>query len=307
MQEHQPVLLKEVIAQLAIKPAGIYIDATFGRGGHAKEILRRLGKNGRLWVIDKDPAAIASALRQGSQDKRLHVYHGSFTALEEITKKNGIYGQVNGILFDLGVSSPQLEQATRGFSFLRDGLLDMRMNPQQGINAAQWLACATEKEIAQVLRDYGEERYANRIAKAIGAARKQEPIVTTVQLATIVKNAHPRWDRHKHPATQTFQAIRICINHELDELQASLAQSVEVLAVGGRLLVISFHSLEDRIVKQFMRKHAREPLALRQLPIMSMWKPRLKTLGRGIKPDAQAIAVNPRSRSARLRVAEKLS
>lgn len=307
-ENHQPVLLKEAIEQLAIKPEGIYIDATFGRGGHAREILRHLGKNGRLWVIDKDPAAITHALQHHYHDKRLQVYHGSFTALEKITSDQGIDGQVNGILFDLGVSSPQLEQATRGFSFLRDGPLDMRMNPEHGISAAQWLACATEREIAQVLKDYGEERYARRIANAIGEARKQAPIVTTVQLATIVKRAHPNWDRHKHPATQTFQAIRIWINNELDDLQTSLDQSLQALAIGGRLVVISFHSLEDRMVKRFIRQHSREPIELKRLPMLTIaWQPRLKSLGRGIKPDAHAVAKNPRSRSALLRTAEKIS
>jgi 16S rRNA (cytosine1402-N4)-methyltransferase len=304
---HQPVLLEEVIKQLAIKPEGIYIDATFGRGGHSQEILRNLGEKGRLIVIDKDPAAVSYAQQHWGHDKRFQVYEGSFSEVESITKANGIHGQVNGLLLDLGVSSPQLEQAERGFSFLRDGPLDMRMDPTQGVSAAQWLACATERDIAQVLKDYGEERYAKRIAKAIDEARKQTPITTTVQLATIVKLAHPRWERHKHPATQTFQAIRIWINNELEDLQTCLKQSLEVLAVGGRLLVMSFHSLEDRIVKRFIRKHSQEPAELKRLPVMpTEWRPKLKSVGRGIKPDAQAIAINPRSRSAVLRIAEKL-
>jgi 16S rRNA (cytosine1402-N4)-methyltransferase len=305
---HQPVLLEEVVEQLAIKSAGIYIDATFGRGGHSREILRHLGEQGRLLLIDKDPAAVAYVQRQcWASDRRLRVYQGSFAALESITKANGIQGQVNGLLLDLGVSSPQLDEAERGFSFLRDGPLDMRMDPNNGISAAQWLACASEREIAQVIKDYGEERYAKRIAKAIADARKQAAIVSTVQLATLVKRAHPRWERHKHPATQTFQAIRIYINKELEDLQTCLAQSVEVLAIGGRLLVISFHSLEDRIVKRFIRKHSREPAELKMLPIMpTEWRPRLKSLGSGIKPSAQMIANNPRSRSAILRIAEKL-
>lgn len=306
-EQHQPVLLWEVIEQLAIKPEGIYIDATFGRGGHSQEILSKLGKKGRLLVIDKDPEAVNYAKQCWGHDERLQIYEGSFTAMAEITKSNGMYGQVNGILLDLGVSSPQLEQAERGFSFMRDGPLDMRMNPKKGISAAQWLACATEKEIAQVLKDYGEERYAKRIANAISLARKQMPISTTVQLATIVKLAHPRWERHKHPATQTFQAIRIWINKELEDLQMGLQQSLKVLTVGGRLLVISFHSLEDRIVKRFIRKHSHEPAELKKLPVVpTKWRPSLKSLGRGIKPDAQAIASNPRSRSAVLRIAEKL-
>jgi 16S rRNA (cytosine1402-N4)-methyltransferase len=306
-EEHKPVLLAEVIEQLAIKPEGIYIDATFGRGGHSQEILRHLGEKGRLFVIDKDPVAVNYAQQHWGDDKRVQIYQGSFTAMAEITKNEGIQGRVNGLLLDLGVSSPQLEQAERGFSFLRDGPLDMRMDPNHGISAAEWLACATEREIAQVIKDYGEERYAKRIAKAICAARKETPIVTTVQLATIVKQAHPHWERHKHPATQTFQAIRIWINSELEDLQTCLEQSLDVLAIGGRLLVISFHSLEDRRVKRFIRKHSQEPAELKRLPIMSTaWRPNLKSLGRGIKPDAQAIAMNPRSRSAILRMAEKL-
>ncbi len=306
-EEHQPVLLEEVIEHLAILPDGIYIDATFGRGGHSQEILRNLGEEGRLLVIDKDPSAVAYAKQHWGYDKRLQMVQGSFSKIGEITKANGIFGQVNGLLLDLGVSSPQLEQAIRGFSFLRDGPLDMRMDPKKGVSAAEWLACATEREIAQVLKDYGEERYAKRIAKAISAARKLAPITTTVQLAAIVKEAHPRWERHKHPATQTFQAIRIRINNELEDLQACLKQSLDVLAVGGRLLVISFHSLEDRIVKRFIRTYSHEPVELKRLPIMfHEWRPRLKSLGRGIKPKSPAIAENPRSRSAILRIAEKL-
>jgi 16S rRNA (cytosine1402-N4)-methyltransferase len=306
-EQHQPVLLEKVIEYLAIKPDGIYIDATFGRGGHAKEILRRLGEKGRLLAIDKDPAAVAYAKQHWGQDQRLQIYHASFSSIAEITKTNGIAGQIDGLLLDLGVSSPQLDQAERGFSFLRDGPLDMRMDPQHGVSAAQWLACATEKEIAQVLKDYGEERYAKRIAKAIDKARQQTAITTTVQLAEIVKRAHPRWERHKHPATQTFQAMRIWINKELDDLQTCLAQSVDMLTIGGRLLVISFHSLEDRIVKRFIRKHTHEPAELKRLAFMpTEWRPRLKSFGRGIKPDAQAIVKNPRSRSAVLRIAEKL-
>lgn len=306
-EEHQPVLLEEAIEHLAIKPDGIYIDATFGRGGHTREILKHLGEKGRLLVIDKDPAAVAYAKQHWGQDQRLQVYEGSFAKIGAVTKANGIAGQVDGLLLDLGVSSPQLDQAERGFSFLRDGPLDMRMDPNHGISAAQWLACAREKEIAQVLKDYGEERYAKRIAKAIDEARQQTPITTTVQLAEIVKRAHPRWERHKHPATQTFQAIRIWINKELEDLQTCLEQSLDVLSVGGRLVVISFHSLEDRIVKRFIRKHSTEPAELKRLALIpTEWRPRLKSLGRGIKPDAQAIAKNPRSRSAVLRIGEKL-
>lgn len=307
-EHHQPVLLTEVIENLAIDREGIYIDATFGRGGHAGKILSYLEKKGRLIAIDKDPAAVAYAKQQWGQDERFKIYQGSFKKLKEIALSAGILGRVSGILLDLGVSSPQLDQAERGFSFLRDGPLDMRMDPKTGISAAEWLACAHEKEIAQVLKDYGEERYAKRIARAIGEERKLRPIVTTVHLANVVKLAHPRWERHKHPATQTFQAIRIRINNELEDLKVCLEQSIEVLKLGGRLLVISFHSLEDRIVKRFIRQHAHEAVELKKLPLLTAeWRPKLKSLGRGIKPDAYAIKANPRSRSAMLRIAEKIS
>ena len=306
-QPHQPVLLEKVIEYLAIDPEGIYIDATFGRGGHAGNILKNLAEKGRLIAIDKDPEALAYAKQHWGNDKRVEIYQASFRTPAEIAKSDGIYGQVSGCLFDLQVSSPQLDQAERGFSFLRDGPLDMRMDPKTGISAATWLACATEKEMAQVLKDYGEERYAKRIARAISEERKLKPIVTTVHLANVVKAAHPRWERHKHPATQTFQAIRIRINNELEDLKLGLEQSLDVLKIGGRLLVISFHSLEDRIVKRFIRKQAHAAVELKKLPVIPVeWRPRLKSLGRGIKADAYAIKVNPRSRSAVLRIAEKI-
>ncbi len=304
---HQPVLLEEVIEWLAIKPNGVYIDATLGRGGHSREILRRLSEGARLLMIDKDPEAVAFAQRSWDLDQRVQVYQASFAELEDITKASGVYGKVDGLLLDLGVSSPQLDQAERGFSFLKDGPLDMRMDPNRGISAARWLADATERKIAQVIKDYGEERYAKRIAEAIVNTRRREAIMSTVQLATIIKRAHPRWDRHKHPATRTFQAIRIYINQEIEDLKSCLQQSIDVLATSGRLLVISFHSIEDRIVKHFIRRHADEPVALKMLPIIpAAWRPKLKSLSRGIKPTVQAIASNPRSRSAVLRVAEKL-
>lgn len=306
-EQHQPVLLDAVIEYLAIDADGIYMDATFGRGGHAGQILRNLGEKGRLIAIDKDPTAVAYAKQQWNHDKRFKIYQGSFKRIKEIAEMEGVIGRVSGLLLDLGVSSPQLDQADRGFSFLRDGPLDMRMDPTIGISAAEWLACAAEKEIAQVLKDYGEERYAKRIARAIGEERRLRPIVTTVHLANVVKLAHPRWERHKHPATQTFQAIRIRINNELEDLKVCLEQSLEVLKTGGRLLVISFHSLEDRIVKRFIRQHTHEAVELKKLPFISTeWRPRLKNLGRGIKPDVDAIKANPRSRSAVLRIAEKI-
>jgi 16S rRNA (cytosine1402-N4)-methyltransferase len=307
-EPHQPVLLAEVIKYLAIDRDGIYIDATFGRGGHARQILQSLGDKGRLIAIDKDPAAVAYARQQWGHDRRFKIYQGSFKQIKAIAKIENVIAKVSGLLLDLGVSSPQLDQPERGFSFLRDGPLDMRMDPSVGISAAEWLVSATEKEIAQVLKDYGEERYAKRIARAIVEERKLKPIVTTVHLATVVKFAHPRWERHKHPATQTFQAIRIRINNELEDLKVCLEQSLEVLKLGGRLLVISFHSLEDRIVKRFIRQYTHETVELKKLPFMPAgWRPKLKNLGRGIKPNAYAINVNPRSRSAVLRIAEKIS
>lgn len=307
-EQHQPVLLAEVVDYLAVDVDGIYMDATFGRGGHAGQILRSLGDKGRLIAIDKDPAAVAYAQQQWDHDKRFKIYQGSFKKIKEIAEIEGVIAEVSGLLLDLGVSSPQLDQPDRGFSFLRDGPLDMRMDPATGISAAEWLACATEKEITQVLKDYGEERYAKRIAQAIVEEQTLKPIVTTVHLANVVKWAHPRWERHKHPATRTFQAIRIRINNELEDLKICLEQSLKILKIGGRLLVISFHSLEDRMVKRFIRQHTHETVELKKLPFMpAEWRPKLKNLGRGIKPDAYAIQANPRSRSAVLRIAEKIS
>lgn len=308
-EQHQPVLLAEVIENLALDSDGIYVDATFGRGGHAKQILQRLGDKGRLIAIDKDPDAVTFAKQQWGHDERFKVYQGSFSQLKTIAEVEGIVNQASGILLDLGVSSPQLETAERGFSFLREGPLDMRMDPQTGISAAEWLAYAKEKEIAQVLKDYGEERYAKRIARAIVEEQKLRKIVTTVQLANVVKLAHPHWERFKHPATRTFQAIRIRVNNELEDLKVCLGQSIDVLKCGGRLLVISFHSLEDRIVKRFIRQHAHEAVELKKLPFMpAEWgRPKLKILGRGIRPSAYAIKTNPRSRSAVLRMAEKIA
>lgn len=304
---HQPVLLREVIEALAIDRDGIYIDGTLGRGGHTQEILKLLGPQGRLIAIDKDPAALASVGKELEADQRVTLIHGSFVLMKEIAKQQNIIGKVNGILLDLGVSSPQLDEPERGFSFLQDGPLDMRMDNTSGITAAAWLAAAKEAEIADVLHDLGEERYARRIARAIVRERAVEPIVTTGRLAAIVSEANPAWEKSKHPATRAFQAIRIFINEELNELQASLEQVLDILAIAGRLVVISFHSLEDRIVKRFMRRHSQDESLPAYLPVVHKEvRPRLKRLGRGIKPTVGEIAANPRSRSAVLRVAEKL-
>lgn len=305
--QHQPVMLQETLAALVIRMNGAYVDATLGRGGHAKALLEQLGQSGRLLAIDKDPEAITSAQHLFGNDPRVMVQHGSFAMMGQFAKQHELVGKVNGILIDLGVSSPQLEDPQRGFSFLKDGPLDMRMDNTRGQTAAQWINSAKEEEISQVLHDFGEERFARRIARAIVAERKLEPIQTTGRLAAIVSDANPAWEKYKHPATRVFQAIRIFINQELKDLQVGLEQALEILAVGGRLVVLSFHSLEDRIVKRFMRYHSQNQTPL-DIPILiEEGRPKLKILGRGIKPTAQEIAMNPRSRSAVLRVAEKLA
>lgn len=307
VNQHQPVLLAEVIANLAIQTDGIYVDATFGRGGHAQAILNKLGPHGRLLAMDKDPAAIAHARQQFADDPRFTIQHSSFATIEKFLRNQDIFGKVDGILLDLGVSSPQLDDPERGFSFMREGKLDMRMDSSHGIDAATWLANVSEQELAKVLWEYGEERFSRRIARAIVTARQETPIATTTQLAEIVAAANPAWEKGKNPATRSFQAIRIAINHELDDLHQGLKDCLEALKVGGRLLVISFHSLEDRIVKHFIQDHERGEQFPVGLPIKhDSIRPRMKRLGRAIKPSAQEISVNPRARSAVLRIAEKL-
>lgn len=308
VNQHQPVLLAEVIANLAIKTDGVYVDATFGRGGHTQAILNQLGPKGRLLAMDKDPEAIAHAKQQFADDARFTIQHGSFAELEKFLKTQNLFGKVDGVLLDLGVSSPQLDAPERGFSFMREGKLDMRMDSSQGIDAATWIATVSEQDLANVLWQYGEERFSRRIARAIVAARQQTPITTTTQLAEIVAAAHPAWQKGKNPATQTFQGIRIAINQELDDLENGLKQSFEALNIGGRLLVISFHSLEDRLVKHFIQDHERGEQFPARMPIkQESIHPKAKRLGRAIKPSAQEIAQNPRARSAVLRIAEKLS
>ena len=306
MTVHQSVLLKESIAGLAIKEGGIYIDATFGRGGHSQAILEKLGPNGRLLAIDQDPEAITVAKSEPFfSDTRFEVEQASFTQLEALASKRGWLGLVDGVLLDLGVSSPQLDDASRGFSFLRDGPLDMRMNPLLGMSAATWINQAEAKEIANVLFQYGEERFSRRIAVAIIRAREIAPITTTLQLANIIEKAHPKKDKHKHPATRSFQAIRIFVNDELAEITQCLPQVVKVLRVGGRMCVISFHSLEDRIVKQFIQHEAVGKELPPHFPAPEQVL-QLKKIGKRIEASAQEIADNPRARSASLRVAEKL-
>ncbi len=304
---HRPVLLNRVLEALQVRPDGFYIDGTFGRGGHAAAVLDRLGAEGRLLAFDKDPQAVAFATRRFVNESRVLVRRGSFCNLASVVSELGWRGKVDGILFDLGVSSPQLDDAERGFSFLKPGPLDMRMNPDAGVAVSRWLAEASERQIAEVLWKYGEERHSRRIARIIVAARETAPITTTEQLAELIVRAVPGRERHKHPATRSFQALRIFINQELDELETALPQAVDALAPGGRLAVISFHSLEDRIVKRFIRDQYRGPQLPPDLPVAPpAYAPRLKPVGKPVYPGAQELQANPRARSAVLRVAERL-
>lgn len=301
-------MLQEAVDGLAVRADGIYMDGTYGRGGHSRGILARLGPGGRLIALDRDPQASAAAQALAREDGRFRIYRAAFSNLERIATEAGVSGRVNGVLLDIGVSSAQLDDPSRGFSFTQSGSLDMRMDPAGGESAAEWLARATEPEIAAVLHELGEERHARRIAKAIVEARAQAPLTDTLQLAEIVSRASPRHDRHKHPATRSFQAIRIFINRELDELSACLEQCLRVLAPAGRLAVISFHSLEDRIVKRFIRDHARGPAPDPKAPWLEPeHKPDLKAVGKALHPSEAEQQANPRARSAVLRVAEKLA
>ena len=304
---HVPVLLGPVLEGLDIKANGCYVDGTFGRGGHSRAILERLTADGRLIAIDRDPQAIASAPEALRSDPRFELIRGESAQLEKFIEERGLSGSVDGVLLDLGVSSPQLDEAGRGFSFLRDGPLDMRMDPETGISAADWLARVDEKELKRVLKTYGEERSAARIARAIVSARDEAPIRRTGQLAKIIADAAPSHGDRIHPATRSFQAIRIVINEELEQLRAVLEQSVNVLRRGGRLCVISFHSLEDRLVKRFIRESSRESEQYRGMPaVPPEYRPKLKPVGKLIEATAAEIAANRRARSARLRVAERL-
>ncbi|MDT8406258.1 MAG: 16S rRNA (cytosine(1402)-N(4))-methyltransferase RsmH [Methylococcales bacterium] len=305
---HAPVLLAECLTALAIRPDGVYVDATFGRGGHSSAILDRLDR-GQLFAIDRDAHALGSprALLL-SQDRRVKLLHGCFSNCFEQPPLSALPGQVNGILMDLGVSSPQLDDPERGFSFRHDGPLDMRMGQGAQSTAAEWLAQVSEAELVKVLFDYGEERFAHRIARAIITTRVQQPITRTGQLAELVSAAMPFHERHKHPATRTFQAIRIAVNHELDELTRGLSAALTLLAPGGRLAVIAFHSLEDRLVKRFLRAESRQGSDPGRLPVLEQDIPRgrLKLIGKAIKASPQEIADNTRARSAILRVAEAI-
>lgn len=306
---HITVLLDEAVDGLAVRADGCYLDGTFGRGGHSRLILERLGLDGRLLGFDKDPLAIATGNELAAEDGRFVVVQRSFAELGEEAAVRGLVGKVNGVLLDLGVSSPQLDDAERGFSFLNDGPLDMRMDPARGVSAAQWIASASEEEIARVLKEYGEERFARRMARAVVLRRAEQPFERTADLAQVLTVANPAWEKGKNPATRAFQGLRIYINNELGDLQRGLDAALETLEVGGRLVVISFHSLEDRIVKQFMRKHAKgeRDEYPRDLPIIpKAFEPRLKLIGKPQFASEAELKANPRSRSAVMRVAEKM-
>lgn len=306
--EHTTVLLDEAVAALITDPDGFYIDGTFGRGGHSTLILSRLGSSGHLMAVDKDPEACRTARNMFADDSRFDMVRGSFADLASMVVERQHAGEVQGVLLDLGVSSPQLDDAERGFSFLRDGPLDMRMDPDSGMSAAEWLAEASEEDIARVLREYGEERFSRRMARAIVAAREEQPITRTAQLAKIVAEANPAWEKGKHPATRAFQGIRIFINRELDDLEKVLASVLDLLAIGGRLVVISFHSLEDRLVKRFIREQEKGKPIPKGLPVMEKdIVRRLRSVGKAVKPDAAEVKANPRARSAVMRVAEKVA
>ncbi len=303
---HVSVLQAEAVQALNIESSGKYVDATYGRGGHSGKIINQLGEAGRLLAIDRDPEAIADAERRFERDQRFSIVSANFADIDHVIEQHGWVEQVDGLLLDLGVSSPQLDVAQRGFGFSRDGMLDMRMDPSSGVSAAEWLADVREEDLVYVLKTYGEERYARRIAAAIVTARDSAPITRTLQLAEIVKAAHPRWERHHHPATRSFQAIRIQVNGELDAIHDVLAKATSVLKKGGRLVVISFHSLEDRIVKRALRP-APPPADLpRHLPLPETTPHPWKAVSKAIKASDAELARNPRARSAVMRVAERV-
>ena len=305
---HLPVMYAQVMEGLRIRQDGTYLDGTFGRGGHARGVLGQLNAGGRLLLMDKDPEAIRVAEREFGADARVAIRRGSFADLGEWLGDEAVAGEgLDGVLFDLGVSSPQLDVAERGFSFAKDGPLDMRMDPESGESAAQWLARADEREIADVLWTYGEEKQSRRIARAIVARRVDAPVLRTAQLADAIASVVPRGKDKSHPATRSFQAIRIFVNRELDDLERGLDAAYAALKPGGRLVVISFHSLEDRIVKRFVAGRAKAPPANRRMPEIATFVPTLRAIGDARKADAAELAANPRARSAVLRVAEKLA
>jgi 16S rRNA (cytosine1402-N4)-methyltransferase len=305
--QHITVLLNEAVEALVTDTSGFYVDGTFGRGGHSGLILQQLAADGRLLGIDKDLAAIATANQRFGDDSRFAIAHGSFAELAALVEARGMTGKVAGVLLDLGVSSPQLDEAERGFSFMQDGPLDMRMDQSRGQSAADWVNSADEEEIIWVLKEFGEERFAKRMARAIIAERQKQPFTRTKHLAEVVKEANPAWEKGKHPATRAFQAIRIHVNNELGDLESVLEQALTVLAPGGRLVVISFHSLEDRVVKRFIRRQEQGDPVPKGLPIRDdQLNKRMRSLGKAIKASDAEVDANVRSRSAVMRVAEKL-
>ena len=306
-EEHQPVLLEEAINALNIKADGVYVDATFGRGGHSESILACLNDNGRVLAFDQDPQSVAYGHRLFKHEQRIEIIHCNFRKVAQMVAERGLVEKIDGVLMDLGVSSPQLDDADRGFSFSRSGPLDMRMNPEDGESAMEWLSRVSLDELTDVLRTYGEEKSARRIARAIIDSREDRETTDTRQLSEIIVNAVPGYEKHKHPATRSFQAIRIFINQELQALEEGLQAAVSVLALAGRLAVISFHSLEDRIVKRFMRDLTRPPAVPAGLPVMNAdVDVPYRLVGKPIVPSESEIIRNPRARSARLRVLERV-
>jgi 16S rRNA (cytosine1402-N4)-methyltransferase len=306
---HITVLLDEAVEALAVRADGCYLDGTFGRGGHSRLILEQLGADGQLLGFDKDPLAIATGQALAAEDGRFVIVQRSFAALGDELQVRGLAGKVSGVLLDLGVSSPQLDDPERGFSFMHDGPLDMRMDPSRGVSAAEWIASASEEDIARAFKEYGEERFAKRMARAVVLRRAEQPFTRTADLAQVLTVANPAWEKGKNPATRAFQGLRIQINNELGDLERGLEAAMDALEVGGRLSVISFHSLEDRIVKQFMRRHVKGEAdnLPRDLPVrLAPFVPRLKLIGKPQYASDAELQANPRSRSAVLRVAEKL-
>ena len=303
--QHQPVMLEEAVSSLIVRGSGIYLDGTFGRGGHSRAILARLTEQGRLLALDRDPQAVAAGMNEVGEDRRFTITRANYADLDHLVHDWGLEHCLDGILLDLGVSSPQLDDPERGFSFREDGPLDMRMNPEQGVSAAEWLAQAPEREISRVLWEFGEERHARRIARNIVKARQQQSLERTNQLARLIEETIGRREK-KHPATRCFQAIRIYVNNEMAHLAHGLEAAIEQLRPGGRLVAISFHSLEDRLVKRTFREAVRPGQVRRNIPDHPDWVPKLRLIGKAIRPSKSEISVNPRARSAVMRVAEKL-
>jgi 16S rRNA (cytosine1402-N4)-methyltransferase len=305
--EHRPVLLEEAVEALNIRPDGKYLDGTFGRGGHSRAILAALSQDGCLYALDRDPEAVAAGMETLGSDPRFSIVQGAFADMERYVRAWGVDEGLNGILLDIGVSSPQLDNPDRGFSFMGDGPLDMRMNPLQGVSAKEWLADAPERELTRVFWEFGEERYARRIARSIVMARRKQRLETTGQLARLIEDTVGRREKNKHPATRCFQAIRIYINDEMAQLARGLEEAIKLLRPGGRLVVISFHSLEDRLVKRTIREAARPGQVRKNIPQHPDHKPLLRPVGRAVKPSKAELSVNPRARSAVMRIAEKLA